>query len=309
MTAARERLVLDELQNNPEQVFMTLHNVRLVDVTADDDGHELLHVEGECGERAALLGTAKVSEWRKKEIGQIGVVRRADRRWVEAPSRACHFHAYPDQSLRRAPELDLMDLDEPSIEGRKQNVIGWRCDARGGFRAPIGLTPGEGGQFIEDRSVSVTLRVPHEFVEECKRYGMTPAEMLQGFAGDASGIMNYVVNPRADGFGSNGSDERDMADAWMQRAYFGQFEEAEEAAAEAERREEERERAEERALERDDFGWLLHEWMDAGGDKDELFNTVEQLVRSKEAESESDAGDDAGEGENGRSSDTNTGSN
>lgn len=309
MTAARERLVLDELQNNPSQVFAALHNVRLVDVSADEDGNELLHVESESGERAVLKGSGKVTDWRKQEIGQIGGVRRIERGWGGTPARECYFHSYSDQSLRRAPELDF---DEPSIEGRKPNVIGWRCDAKPrGFRAPVGLIPGKDGHFIEDRSVSVTLRVPHEFVEECKRYGMTPEEMLQGFACDAAGIMNYVVNPRADGFGSNGSDERDMADAWMQRAYFAQFEEAEEAAAAAERLEEERERAEERAAERDDFGWLLDQWMDAGGDAAELFKTVEQLITDKEAQSEGDTGDgrDAEERENERSSDTNTGSN
>jgi len=269
----------------PRQDFTALHNVRLVNVTADDDGNELLHVEGECGERWALLGTGKVSDWRKKEIGQVGVVRRADQGFAAVPSCACHFHKYPDQSLRRAPELDLMELNEPSIEGRKQNVIGWRCDARGGFRAPIGLTPGEGGQFIEDRSVSVTLRVPHEFVEECKRYGMTPAEMLQGFACDAAGITNYVVNPRADGFGSNGSDERDMADAWMQRAYFARLEEAD-------RLEEERERAEERVAEIEDLGWLLQDWLTAGGDKaaldaflDEHLEAARRLTRTNEGHS------------------------
>lgn len=306
MTAARERWVLDELQNNPAQVLMTLHNVRLVGVTAGDDGIELLHVEGECGERAVLQGMAKVSDWRTKEIGQIGVVRRAGREWAETPARACLFHSYPDQSLRRAPELDS---DEPSIEGRQPNVIGWRCDARpAGFRAPVGLTPGKDGQFIQDRSVSVTLRVPHEFVEECQRYGMTPAEMLQGFAADAAGIMNYVINPRADRFGSNGSDERDMADAWMQRAYFAQFEEAEQAAAEAERLEDERERQEEAALEREEFGWLLDDWHGAGGDKAELFKAVEKLIEDKGNEEVDDAGD-AGAGENGRSNDTNTDSN
>lgn len=195
MTAARERWVFDELQNSPAQVIETLHNVRLVDVTADDDGNELLHVEGECGERATLQGVGKgASDWRKNEIGKIGVVRRAGLAGMRP--RACHFHSYPDPTLRRAPELDA---DEPSIEGRRPNVIGWRCDARPGFRAPVGLTPGEYGRFIEDRSVSVTLRVPAEFVQECQRYGMTPAEMLQGFACDAAGIMNYVVNHRRAG--------------------------------------------------------------------------------------------------------------
>lgn len=292
MTAARERMVLDELQNRTSQVFATLHNVRLVDLSADEAGNALMEVESESGERAVLQGVGKPDDWRKALIGKIGTVKRAEMRYEGMQPRACYFHEYPDQSLRRAPELDFA---EQGIDGQKPNVIGWRCDAKpAGFRAPVGLTPGEKGEFIPDGSVSVTVRVPAEFVRECKRYGMTPVEILNGFACDAAGIMNYVNYPRADGFGSNGSDEREMADAWMERAYSGRRLDAEQAEAEAERLEDEREREAEAEQEREDFGYLLRDWTDAGGDAGELFKQVEQLIREKEAESDAgDGGNDA----------------
>lgn len=271
LTVTREKFVLDELQNG--QVAMTLHNVRLTDVSVGADGIELLHLETEGGQRGVVQGVGQANEWRRQDVGKVGMVRRAQLP-AGVPTRACQFYPYTDQSLRRAPELDC---DAGYAEGRNPNVIGWRCDTQPkGFLAPLGLTPGEGGGFVSDHSESVTLRVPHEFVRECERYGMSPAEMLRAFACDAAGIINLVRCPRADGFASNGSDERDLADAWMERAFAGKREEAERLAAR-------REAAEQDQEDRDNFGYLLTDWQDAGGDKAELFDTVEQLIRAKDA--------------------------
>lgn len=271
MTSSATQAILDDLATKSYMVFATLHNVRLVDVTADADGNELLHVLGEGGEHAVLPGFGKVSDYRKSDIGKIGTVgRSAHSRPSEA--KACYFRPYLDQTLRRTPALDF---NEESEDGRRPNVIGWRCDEKPrGFRAPSGLTPGEAGAFVEDQSESVTLRVPAEFVWECKRYGMSPAEMLQGFACDAAGVMNYNVRPRADGFSSNGSDERDMADEWMHRAYAGRMVDVDALEAEEERQEEER-------ADRDEVGYMLDEWISAGGDKDTLIATIERLLTAK----------------------------
>ncbi|WP_223930214.1 hypothetical protein, partial [Aeromonas caviae] len=82
---------------------------------------------------------------------------------------ACYFRDYIDQSLQRVPELDSHDR-ATSDDGRALEVIGWRCDARPhGFRAPVGIIPGEAGRFVPDETVAVTLRVPPEFVRECRR--------------------------------------------------------------------------------------------------------------------------------------------
>lgn len=269
MSAKRERFVLDELQNG--QSAVALHNVRLVDVSVGAGGVELLHLESESGQRGIVQGAGQVNEWRRKDLEKVGVIRRAELP-AGVPTRACQFYPYIDQSLRRAPELDWVARD---VEGRDPNVIGWRCDAQPkGFRAPAGLTPGEGGTFVPDRSENVTVRVPHEFVRECERYGMTPAEMLQAFACDSAGIINLHRCPRADGLGSNGSDERDLADAWMERAFAGKREEAE-------RLEVRREAAEQDREDRENFGYLLMDWQDAGGKQSELFEAVELMIKAK----------------------------
>ena len=43
--------------------------------------------------------------------------------------------------------------------------------------------------------------------------------MLRGFIADVCGLMNYVKLPREDGYSSHGSDERDYAEQWFDRAY------------------------------------------------------------------------------------------
>lgn len=139
------------------------------------------------------------------------------------------FTCYRDQTLRRAPELDGAD-PAAVAEGRVPNVIGWRASGRA-FRAPVGLMPGEGGGFIPDRTVPVTLRVPPEFVDRCAEFGLSAETVLRGFIADAAGLQNYTHTPRADGYSSNGSDERQQAEDWMERAYAHHREEAEQWAA------------------------------------------------------------------------------
>jgi len=49
---------------------------------------------------------------------------------------------------------------------------------------------------------------------------LTLGSQLRGFIADLAGIHNWAANPRADGNGSNGSDERDMAQAYYERVGY-----------------------------------------------------------------------------------------
>jgi hypothetical protein len=44
--------------------------------------------------------------------------------------------------------------------------------------------------------------------------------VLRGFIADLCGIMNWANNPRADGYSSNGSDERQMAEQYQWRVGY-----------------------------------------------------------------------------------------
>jgi hypothetical protein len=67
---------------------------------------------------------------------------------------------------------------------------------------------------------NLTLKLPDEFIELCRRDGVTPETVLRGFIADLCGIMNHVDDPRDDGYSSNGSDERDMAYAYYARVGY-----------------------------------------------------------------------------------------
>lgn len=70
------------------------------------------------------------------------------------------------------------------------------------------------------RKNKLTIELPAEFVELCEADGVTPETVLRGFIADLAGIMNWANNPRADGYGSNGSDEREMAAAYYARVGY-----------------------------------------------------------------------------------------
>ena len=44
--------------------------------------------------------------------------------------------------------------------------------------------------------------------------------MLRGFIADLAGIINWAANPRSDGYGSNGSDERMRARDYYERVGY-----------------------------------------------------------------------------------------
>ncbi len=66
----------------------------------------------------------------------------------------------------------------------------------------------------------ITLELPREFIDLCKEDDADPEMVLRGFIADLAGIMNWAANPRKDGYGSNGSDEREMARAYYERVGY-----------------------------------------------------------------------------------------
>jgi hypothetical protein len=70
------------------------------------------------------------------------------------------------------------------------------------------------------RRNTVTLDLPPEFIALCRRDQVTPETVLRGFIADLCGIMNWANNPRADGYSSNGSDERRRAEDYYERVGY-----------------------------------------------------------------------------------------
>lgn len=66
----------------------------------------------------------------------------------------------------------------------------------------------------------LTLDLPDEFLALCVSDGVTPELVLRGFIADLAGIMNWAANPRADGYSSNGSDERRLAAEYYERVGY-----------------------------------------------------------------------------------------
>jgi len=251
-----------------------IHNVRLVDVQPAEGEHEgrvcRLVVE-RAGEATELVGAGKADEYLRREVGRVGYVvpmtRVSEDSW-KLPAGACYFRPYLDPSLRRVSELDYVERS-----GRRASAQwGWRCDAKSQcFFAPAGLIPGESGEFIPDETVEVTVPVPPEFVRECRRVQRSPEELLRGFIADAAGVSSEVRRPRADGFSSNGSDERDYAAAWIDRAYGMWAIDVDAAeAADYER--------EDRQSELEEFGLLLQDYVDEGGHAADLMALVEAAI-------------------------------
>lgn len=154
-------------------------------------------------------------------IGQIGVAT-----FVSGTERSPAFYRfspYADQTMRRAFELDVFERPGApgyGLDGHNDLAVGWRSDSQPeGFLAPNGIVPGKNGAFIEDQTENVTIGIPREFIDLCAEVGQQPETVLRGFIADACGLNNYVAFPRADGYSSNGSDERMQAHAYIERAY------------------------------------------------------------------------------------------
>jgi len=68
--------------------------------------------------------------------------------------------------------------------------------------------------------MKITIELPLEFVALCRRDKVAPKAVLRGFIADLCGIISYVANPRADGYSSNGSDERRLAQEYYDRVGY-----------------------------------------------------------------------------------------
>jgi hypothetical protein len=115
------------------------------------------------------------------------------------------------------------------------------------------------------------MRVPPEFVREAARAQLTPKALLESFIGDLAGVQNFIACPRVDGYGSNGSDERNYAEAWLERAHGMNMIDLDEL-------EGRRALEQEQAAQRDALVALLEEYTDAGGDPEELISAVHAIV-------------------------------
>lgn len=75
------------------------------------------------------------------------------------------------------------------------------------------------------RRRKATIYLPEEFLELCDHDRTEPERVLRGFIADLCGLISWASNLRADGYSSNGSDERDIARAYDDRvgySYSGQ---------------------------------------------------------------------------------------
>ncbi|WP_027793194.1 hypothetical protein [Paraburkholderia acidipaludis] len=161
-----------------------------------------------------------IDTWITEEIGKIGVATFAPE--TEHSPAFYRFEPYANQTMRRAYELDMFARPEPpgiGFDGYNVESIGWRNDVLPeGFLAPRGIVPGANG-FISDETINITIGIPPEFCDLCAEVKRSPEDVLRGFIADAAGLNNYINCPRADGFGSNGSDERMMARDYFERAH------------------------------------------------------------------------------------------
>lgn len=68
--------------------------------------------------------------------------------------------------------------------------------------------------------MNITLELPEEFVSMCEADGIEPVRVLRGFIADLAEIHNWANNPREDGYSSNGSDERRIANEYYVRVGY-----------------------------------------------------------------------------------------
>ena len=57
----------------------------------------------------------------------------------------------------------------------------------------------------------------------CERHQAKPDVVLRGFIADLCGLINWVKEPRPDGYASHGSDERRLADEYYERVGYPYF--------------------------------------------------------------------------------------
>lgn len=124
------------------------------------------------------------------------------------------FSAYVEQLISRWPERDLINPDKTPFAWAWRLLGSDEC-----IRCKPGLVPGKYGAYVPDETQILELDVPREFQELCEGRGLSVETVLRGFIADLCELQNYFGNPREDGYSSNGSDERRLAQEWFDRAH------------------------------------------------------------------------------------------
>jgi hypothetical protein len=169
---------------------------------------ELIRIERGCrllvfraAGRVYVLPTANTNWWAVGTIGRLS---------LRKEPAEYSFRAYSDQRLRRLDALDDADA----------NAWAWTfIDTSRVVLVKAGVIPGQNGAVVPEETHALNLDVPHEFVQFCARFRLHPADVLRGFVADLCALQNPVSHPREDGYGSSGSDECLLAQAYFERAY------------------------------------------------------------------------------------------
>ena len=152
----------------------------------------------------------------KSLIGLVSQIRKKNGNGSRARG-LYRFDAYPDQTLRRAFELDDFDYID---ENHNINTIGWRNQSNpAGFLAARGIIPGREGRFISDSTEPYSVSIPFEFVEIAARLKQTPVSLLKNFMADVCQLRSSHELPRADGLNSKGPEAEKKAREYLKLAY------------------------------------------------------------------------------------------
>jgi len=139
-------------------------------------------------------------------VGRRGVL-------TQLSSTDLRFSEYAEQRLRKVGER------APTKNGGYWQFV-WQLDGEDvRITTKAGFIPGNDGEFIADQTQELKLPVPPEFIAVCESRGLTAEDVLKGFIADLCELRNFIAKPREDGYSSNGSDEREHANRWFERAY------------------------------------------------------------------------------------------
>jgi hypothetical protein len=180
---------------DPNDVSMSafLYDAQLIDI--DHTQKSLIFSVNE----TYRIPVSDTAYWR---VGSVGRLR------LPAPGSSFSFHVYSDPGLRREPALDNAD----------RGIWGWRLEDRQ-FTIKAGILPGKAGAFVPNDTESVQIDLPRELLNLAAACQLQPVMILREFIANLCGLRNLCACPREDGYSSNGSDERDLAQEYFRRTY------------------------------------------------------------------------------------------
>jgi hypothetical protein len=149
------------------------------------------------GERLAF-NTPHPSVWQVGMVGHLTI--RSEGSFI--------FHVYADPRLRRDSSADSVSA----------GVWGWRLGEYR-FTVKAHITPGANGAVVREDLRELRLAIPREFLDLCQEYSLAPATALRDFIADVCALYNFHALPREDGYCSQGSDERQFARLYWERAH------------------------------------------------------------------------------------------